>query len=69
MLTRVALIESGVVIIRIVQSFEPDLPGLDEYIMNYPNSSLLMDPLNSSSKMTISSAVISEHLKYRLCPI
>lgn len=60
--------EPGVVIIRIVQSFEPDLPGLDEYIMNYPNFSLLMNPASSASKMPISSSVISEHLKYRLCP-
>ncbi|KAI9267519.1 armadillo-type protein [Helicostylum pulchrum] len=44
--------EPGVVVIRVVQSFEPDLPGLDEYIM----------------KMPISSSVISEHLKYRLSP-
>ncbi|KAI7897651.1 armadillo-type protein [Cokeromyces recurvatus] len=51
--------ESGVVIIRIVQTFEPDLPGLDEYIMNYFGSNF--------SKST-SSCVISEHLKYHLYP-
>jgi hypothetical protein len=61
-------LESGVVIIRIVQSFEPDLPGLDEYIMKYPNYSTVTNSLNTGSKMPISSCVISEHLKYRLCP-
>jgi integrator complex subunit 4 len=60
--------EPGVVIIRIVQSFEPDLPGLDEYIMRYPNFSSLTNSLNSGLKLPVSSSVISEHLKYRLCP-
>ncbi|KAI9345097.1 armadillo-type protein [Pilaira anomala] len=60
--------EPGVVVIRVVQSFEPDLPGLDEYIMKYPNFSSLSNSLNSGTKMPISSSVISEHLKYRLSP-
>ncbi|KAI7891727.1 armadillo-type protein [Mucor mucedo] len=60
--------EPGVVIIRIVQSFEPDLPGLDEYMMKYPNYSSLTNSSDSAFKMPISSSVISEHLKYRLCP-
>ncbi|KAI8056522.1 armadillo-type protein [Gilbertella persicaria] len=54
--------EPGVVIVRIVQSFEPDLPGLDEYIMQYPNYAC-------STHTSRSSSVISEHLKYRLCPM
>ncbi|KAI8050036.1 armadillo-type protein [Thamnidium elegans] len=60
--------EPGVVVIRVVQSFEPDLPGLDEYIMKYPNFSSLSNSLNSGTRMPISSSVISEHLKYRLSP-
>ncbi|KAI8334516.1 armadillo-type protein [Choanephora cucurbitarum] len=61
--------EPGVVIIRIVQSFEPDLPGLDEYIMRYPNCSAVTNSLNSNSTVSVSSAVISEHLKYHLFPM
>ncbi|KAI9481345.1 MAG: armadillo-type protein [Benjaminiella poitrasii] len=59
--------EPGVVIIRIVQSFEPDLPGLDEYIMKYPNYSAVTNSLKSTG--FTSSCVISEHLKYHLCPL
>ncbi|KAI8339839.1 armadillo-type protein [Blakeslea trispora] len=61
--------EPGVVIIRIVQSFEPDLPGLDEYIMRYPNYSAVTNSLNSNSTVSVSSSVISEHLKYHLFPM
>ncbi|KAG2214549.1 hypothetical protein INT46_003099 [Mucor plumbeus] len=57
--------EPGVVIIRIVQSFEPDLSGLDEYIIKYPNHST---PNNNAGTKMSTSCVISEHLKYRLCP-
>ncbi|OAD00939.1 hypothetical protein MUCCIDRAFT_112360 [Mucor lusitanicus CBS 277.49] len=57
--------EPGVVVVRIVQSFEPDLAGLDDYIIKYPNHAA---PSNSSGTKTTTSCVISEHLKYRLCP-
>jgi hypothetical protein len=48
-----------------VQSFEPDLSGLDEYIIKYPNHST---PNNNAGTKMAASCVISEHLKYRLCP-
>ncbi|KAI8642763.1 armadillo-type protein [Parasitella parasitica] len=58
--------EPGVVIIRIVQSFEPDLPGLDEYIMKYPNHPA--PGSNNTGPKMATCCVISEHLKYRLHP-
>lgn len=59
-------VEPGVVIIRIVQSFEADLTGLDDYIIKYPNHAARNNNNPGTKKTT--SCVISEHLKYRLCP-
>ncbi|KAK4516908.1 DNA-binding transcription factor yap1 [Mucor velutinosus] len=61
--------EPGVVIVRIVQSFEPDLAGLDDYIITYPNHAApTSNNNNNADTKKTTSCVISEHLKYRLCP-
>ncbi|KAI8968585.1 armadillo-type protein [Mycotypha africana] len=57
-------------IIRIVQSFEPDLPELDEYIMKYPDYATVKTSSNMEpSTIPTSSCVISEHLNYSLWPM
>ncbi|KAI8374468.1 armadillo-type protein [Radiomyces spectabilis] len=60
--------ETGVVIIRIVRSFEPDLPGLDDFIMKHPNSKTTAG-LTYDTRKTTSTTAISSNLKYCLCPL
>ncbi|KAI9010804.1 armadillo-type protein [Phycomyces nitens] len=57
--------ETAVVEISVVRSFEPDLPGLDDYIMKYPNAK----PQKASNNFnTTATTSISEPLKYSLYP-
>ncbi|KAL0082304.1 armadillo-type protein [Phycomyces blakesleeanus] len=57
--------ETAVVEISVVRSFEPDLPGLDEYIMKYPNAKPRKTSNNFNTTATTS---ISEPIKYSLHP-
>ncbi|KAI8878553.1 hypothetical protein K501DRAFT_277382 [Backusella circina FSU 941] len=58
--------KTGVVIIRIVQSFEPDLPGLDQYIMSYPNYSASFTGTLPVCSSVIMRVLYTRELKFKV---
>ncbi|KAI8992594.1 armadillo-type protein [Pilobolus umbonatus] len=62
------LTESSIILLRIVQSFEPDLHGLDEHIMKYSDLILSNKSVSNETMVPNSSCVISNPVQYHLQP-
>ncbi|KAI9275591.1 armadillo-type protein [Phascolomyces articulosus] len=56
------------IILRIVRSFEPDLAGLDGYIMKYPNAEVTTTAHSTQQSNIIVSIPISEPVLYSIHP-
>ncbi|SAL98284.1 hypothetical protein [Absidia glauca] len=69
---KLSLEEPGTVTCRIVRSFDPDMPGLDNYIMKSSTTNLAKRPTASTTKATVqhfSTIVISDPLTIYFTPL